>query len=55
MLYHHPNDRSPGIVISFSALIDSMYNVYEEQPNDLKKSAVKKARNSLFEEIKFGS
>ena len=43
----------PSEQVSFSALIDSMYNVYEEQPNDLKKSAVKKARNSLLEEMKF--
>ena len=43
----------PSEQANFSAIIDSMYNVYQEQPNDLKKSSVKKARNSLFEEIKF--
>lgn len=43
----------PPEQVSFSALIDSMYNVYKEQPNDLKKSAVKKARNSLFKGMKF--
>ena len=43
----------PPEQVSFSALIDSMYNVYKEQPNDLKKSAVREARNSLFKEIKF--
>ena len=43
----------PSEQANFSAIIDSMYNVYTVQPNELKKSPVKKARNSLFEEIKF--
>lgn len=42
----------PPEQVSFSSLIDSMYNVYLEQPNELKKSSVKKARNNLFKTIK---
>ena len=43
----------PSEQANFSAIIDSMYNVYTVQPNELKKSSVKKARNSLLEEMKF--